>query len=54
MKQGDGYRRRSLDVRRFLEMPGPVVLAGMWLMGTAIFCACGLVLYALVAALFGA
>lgn len=43
----DGYSQ-------FLEMPVPVVLAGMWLMGTTILGACGLVLYALVATLVGA
>jgi hypothetical protein len=37
--------------RRFLEMPVPVVLAALWLTGTAILVACGLLLYALVGAL---
>ena len=40
--------------RRFLEMPVPVVLAVMWLVGTAILGACVLTLYLLVAAITGA
>jgi hypothetical protein len=45
--------RRDLGdlYRRFLEMPRPVLVAVLWLTGTAIFVACGLLLYALVGAL---
>jgi hypothetical protein len=45
--------RRGLGdlYRRFLEMPVPVLLAVLWLTGTAIFVACGLLLYVLVDAL---
>ncbi len=45
--------RRDLDdlYRRFLEMPVPLLVAVLWLTGTAILVACGLLLYVLVGAL---
>ncbi len=41
-------------LQRFLQMPVPVVLAVMWLAGTAMATACLLALYVLVATLVGA
>jgi len=48
-----GDKRGTTTYERLLEMPVPLVLAGLWLGGIALFGTCVLALYLLAAAVVG-
>ena len=48
-----GDKRGTTTYERLLEMPVPLVLAGLWLGGIALFGTCVLTLYLLAAAVVG-
>ena len=50
----DYYEGNTVTYWQFLEMPVPVVLALLWLLGVVLVATCVMTLYLLVAMVFGA